>query len=122
MAMLGEGREWVMPGPDFAESIVFYEDFPYAWWTGFMGLDDLPPGALADLPADVLLTPRYADVSDQLERKIRGISLYESQLDRLFGGEREMAGAVRRHGSAVAALGGRGGAAERYWDSYRQDA
>ena len=31
--------------------------------------------------------PEYADVSDQLERKIRGIAIYESQLERLFGGE-----------------------------------
>ena len=44
-----------------------------------------------------------------------GITLYESQLDRLFGGEREMADAVRAYGTKAASLGGRGGAAERYW-------
>ena len=46
-----------------------------------------PQGALAGIPDDVLLTPRYADISDQLERKVRGIAMYESQLDRLFGGD-----------------------------------
>ena len=32
--------------------------------------------------------PEFADVTDQLERKIMGISLYESQLERLFDGTR----------------------------------
>ena len=30
-----EGRRWVMPGPDYAGLVVFYEDFPYAWWNDF---------------------------------------------------------------------------------------
>jgi LmbE family N-acetylglucosaminyl deacetylase len=117
--LLAESRRWVMPGPEWAGQVVFYEDFPYAWWDGFDRLEQLPAGALDALGADILLTPEYADVSDQLERKIRGIALYESQLDRLFAGEDEMAAAVRAHGAKTAELGGLGGAAERYWRSIR---
>ncbi len=36
-----EGRRWVMPGPDWPGIVVFYEDFPYAWWNDFQRLDDL---------------------------------------------------------------------------------
>jgi LmbE family N-acetylglucosaminyl deacetylase len=118
VALLGERRRWVMPGPEWAGRVVFYEDFPYAWWNGFQTLDDLPDGALEGIPDDVLLTPRYADITDQLERKVRGIALYESQLDRLFGGEKAMASAVRQHASGVATYGQVAGAAERYWHSY----
>ena len=39
MAMLAERRAWVMPGPDWAGTVAFYEDFPYAAWSGFS-----PPG------------------------------------------------------------------------------
>jgi len=115
LALLNEGRRWVMPGPEWAGRLAFYEDFPYAFWRAFSGVEDLPAGALEALPRDVLLTPRYAEVSDQIERKITGIGLYSSQLDRLFGGEAPMASAVRRHAASVAAAGGIGGAAERYW-------
>ncbi len=117
--LLGESRRWVMPGPDWAGKVVFYEDFPYAWWGAFDRLEQLPEGALAGLDQDLILEPEYADISDQLEHKIRGISLYESQLDRLFGGEREMAAAVRSYGAKMAGLGNLGGAAERYWRSLR---
>jgi LmbE family N-acetylglucosaminyl deacetylase len=117
--LLGESRQWVMPGPEWAGAVVFYEDFPYAWWHGFQSLDDLPEGALGGVPAGVHLTPRYADITDQLERKVRGIAMYESQIDRLFGGVGEMASAVRQHGAAMATLGRVGGAAERYWHSYQ---
>ena len=109
----------MMPGPDYAGILTFYEDFPYAWWHDFSSLEDLPPHALMDLPDDVALTPEYADISDQLERKITGIGLYESQLERLFGGVKPMASAVRQYGSRMAALGRQGGAAERYWHSYQ---
>jgi LmbE family N-acetylglucosaminyl deacetylase len=117
--LLAESRRWVMPGPEWAGQIVFYEDFPYAWWGGFDHLEQLPVGALDGLGGEILLAPEYADVSDQQERKIRGIALYESQLDRLFGGEAEMAAAVRAYGAKTAELGGLGGAAERYWRSIR---
>ena len=117
--LLAETRKWVMPGSDWAGQVVFYEDFPYAWWEGFDRLDQLPAGSLDALDRDMILSPEYADVADQLERKIRGIALYESQLERLFGGEAAMAATVRSYGARVAELGGTGGAAERYWRSLR---
>jgi LmbE family N-acetylglucosaminyl deacetylase len=119
VALLAEPRSWVMPGPDWAGKVVFYEDFPYAYWNGFQSLDDLPQGALEGIPAEVYLTPRYADIGDQLERKVRGVAMYESQVDRLFGGMKPMAAAVRERANAVGILGRTGGAAERYWHSYR---
>jgi hypothetical protein len=108
-----------MPGPGWAGNVVFYEDFPYAWWHGFDRLEQLSDGALDGLGTSVLLAPQYADITDQLERKIRGAAIYESQLDRLFGGEHEMAAAMRSYGTKTAELGGRGGAAERYWHTLR---
>ncbi|MEO8274138.1 MAG: PIG-L family deacetylase [Chloroflexota bacterium] len=117
--LLAESRQWVMPGPDWAGKVVFYEDFPYSWWEGFDRLEQLPEHALAGLDREIILSPEYANIGDQLERKIRGISMYESQLDRLFGGETEMAKTVRSYGARVAAVGGIGGAAERYWRSLR---
>ena len=119
VALLAEPRTWVMPGPTWAGKVVFYEDFPYAYWKNFQTLDDLPEGALEGIPSDVYLTPRYADIGDQLERKVRGVAMYESQIDRLFGGMKEMAAAVRERANATGILGGVGGAAERYWHSYR---
>ena len=119
VALLAEPRKWVMPGPEWAGKVVFYEDFPYAWWDNFQSLDQLPDGALAGIPREVMLTPRYADISDQLERKVRGIAMYESQMDRLFGGTKAMAAGVRQHAAAVGTVGRVGGAAERYWHSYR---
>jgi LmbE family N-acetylglucosaminyl deacetylase len=113
--LLAEGRRWVMPGPDYAGIVTFYEDFPYAWWSAFGSLGDLPAGVFDELPRDVAIAPEYADIADQLERKITGISLYETQLDRLFGGTQDMARQVRAYGRKVALLAGSGGAAERYW-------
>jgi LmbE family N-acetylglucosaminyl deacetylase len=117
--LLQEGRRWVMPGPDYAGIVTFYEDFPYAWWNEFRRLEDLGTNPLAGLPSDVSLTPEFADISDQIERKIMGINLYESQIDRLFDGTREMADAVRAYGAALGALGDVNGSAERYWASDR---
>jgi LmbE family N-acetylglucosaminyl deacetylase len=113
--LLADGRRWVMPGPEYAGIVTFYEDFPYAWWEDFGRLDDLPPTAFADLPPDVAIAPEYADIGDQLERKITGIALYESQLDRLFGGKQDMARQVRAYARKVAVLGGSDSTAERYW-------
>jgi LmbE family N-acetylglucosaminyl deacetylase len=115
--LLGESRRWVMPGPEYAGIVTFYEDFPYAWWNDFEHLDDLPPAALADLPSGVGLMPEYADIGEQLERKIMGINLYASQMDRLFNGTQEMARQVRAHARKIALLDGSGGAAERYWSA-----
>ena len=117
--LLADGRRWVMPGPEYAGRTFFYEDFPYAWWNDFSAIGDLPADALAGLPADLLLAPEYVDISDQLERKVTGITLYESQLDRLFAGKAAMADAVRGHGLKVGALGGIDGFAERYWAARR---
>ena len=104
--LLQEGRRWVMPGPDYAGIVTFYEDFPYAWWNDFQRpRRPRRRDPLAALPPDVSITPGYADITDQIERKIMGISLYESQLERLFDGKREMADAVRAYGRAMAELG-----------------
>ena len=63
--------------------------------------------------------PKFADITDQLERKIMGINLYTSQIERLFDDTRAMADATRAYGRAMAELGGVDGAAERYWASGR---
>ena len=117
--MLQEPRRWVMPGPDYAGMVTFYEDFPYAWWNDFKRLDDLGFDPLAALSADISVIPEFADITDQIERKIMGISLYESQLERLFDGKIQMADAVRAYGRTLAEFGGVSGAAERYWASGR---
>jgi LmbE family N-acetylglucosaminyl deacetylase len=120
MSMLREGRNWIMPGPDWAGTVTFYEDFPYAAWNGFSRLDDLSVDVRAEIPEGVSLWPEHADISDGIERKVTGISLYESQIGRLFGGVKPMADVVRRHGRRVGELGGLAGAfAERYWTSVR---
>jgi LmbE family N-acetylglucosaminyl deacetylase len=115
VTLVGEGRSWVMPGPEWAGRVTFYEDFPYAHWDQFARLEELPADAFADLPTDVALTPEYADIADQVERKIRGIAIYESQVPRLFGGVDAMATAVRGYGVRIGRLGGTAGMAERYW-------
>ena len=115
VALLEEGRRWVMPGPDYVGRLAFYEDFPYAYWSDFTGLEDLGETPFPGLPEGVSLRADYADVGDQIERKIRGIGLYESQIGRLFGGPKDMANAVRAYGAKVAELGGLPGYAERYW-------
>ena len=117
--MLQEPRRWVMPGPDYAGMVTFYEDFPYAWWNGFTRLEDLGSDPLAALPDNISVIPEFADITDQIERKIMGISLYESQLERLFDGKIQMADAVRAYGRTLAEFGGVSGAAERYWASRR---
>ena len=115
--LLGESRRWVMPGPEYAGIVTFYEDVPYAWWNDFSQLEDLPRTAFAELPDGVSLAPEYADIGDQLERKITGINLYASQIDRLFEGTSEMARQVRAYARKVSLLNGSAGAAERYWST-----
>jgi LmbE family N-acetylglucosaminyl deacetylase len=119
LTLLAEPRGWVMPGPDWAGMVSFYEDFPYAWWTEFNGLADLGEDVFGGLPTGVTVVPELAEVGDQLERKISGITVYESQLERLFGGPKPMADAVRAFHGRVAELGGVPGFAERYWASTR---
>jgi LmbE family N-acetylglucosaminyl deacetylase len=116
IALMHDAQAWVMPGPDYAEQTVFYEDFPYAWWEDFGRLGDLPPDSLAGLPEGVSLTADFADVGDVLERKIQGILLYESQIERLFDDRQAAAAAVRAYAARVADIGSvASGAAERYW-------
>ena len=117
--LLDEPRRWVMPGPDYAGMVAFYEDFPYALWNDFRWLDSLGFDPFADLPHDVSVKPEFADITDELETKIMGISLYQSQIERLFDDTKAMAHAVRAHGRVIAELGEVDGSAERYWVSGR---
>ncbi len=117
--LLQESRQWVMPGPEYSGVVTFYEDFPYSWWTDFKHPGDLGADAFSGLPADVSISPVFADITDQLERKIMGIDLYQSQLERLFDGTKAMADTVRSYGRAMAELGDVDGSAERYWVSGR---
>jgi LmbE family N-acetylglucosaminyl deacetylase len=119
LALLAEEDAWVMPGPALAGRLSFYEDFPYAWWIGRSG-----PEALAEhgvqLPADMVLEARYADISDQLERKVAGLRLYRSQVERLFESDQGMLDAVTGFAARIAQAGGVGsGSAERYWSTVR---
>ncbi len=119
LALLAEPRGWVMPTPDLAGVVSFYEDFPYAWWHDFHGLGDLPP-ALGSLPADTVLEARYADISDVLERKAAGVSVYGTQVPRLFGDDQRMLDDLAGYARRVAYAGGVGtGSAERYWGVVR---
>lgn len=119
LAILGEPRGWVMPGPDLAGLLSFYEDFPYAWWHDFHGQADLP-AAMSDLPVGTALEARYADISDVLERKAAGVAVYGTQVPRLFGDEQRMFDDVAGYARRVAFAGGVGtGSAERYWGVVR---
>jgi LmbE family N-acetylglucosaminyl deacetylase len=118
LALLADSPQWVMPAPDMAGRLSFYEDFPYAWWSGFSGLADVAPDM--SLPAGVSLEARYADISDQLERKSAGLRIYASQIPRLFESEQALLDDVAGHAARVARAGGIGsGAAERYWAAVR---
>jgi LmbE family N-acetylglucosaminyl deacetylase len=119
LELLGEPRGWVMPSPDLAGVLSFYEDFPYAWWHDFHGLADLPE-QMSGLPADTALEARYADISDVLERKAAGVAVYGSQVPRLFGDEQRMLDDLAGYARRVAFAGGVGtGSAERYWGVVR---
>ena len=87
-------------------SSTFYEDFPYAWWNDFRGLEDLGGGPARGAARRRQHRPEFADITDQLERKITGISLYESQIERLFDGTQADGRAPSaRYGRAMAELG-----------------
>ena len=119
--LLQEGRRWVMPGPDYAGIVDVLRGLPVRL------VERLPrprrPRRRTPLGGAARRTsassPSYADITDQLERKIMGIGLYESQLERLFDSTREMADAVRAYGRTIAELGDVAGSAERYWASGR---
>jgi hypothetical protein len=104
-----------MPAPDLAGRVSFYEDFPYAWWNGFAGLADLGDPNFR-LPDGMAVESRYADISDQVERKAAGIRMYTSQIQRLFDDEQGLLDAVAGFAARVAQAGQVGsGAAERFW-------
>ena len=116
LALLADSRKWVMPGPEYTGKIVLYEDFPYAYWEDFGRLEDMPVDSFDELPEGISLTAEFADISDVIERKIRAIALYESQIERLFDDTKAMAQAVRGYAARTAEIGKMpGGLAERYW-------
>ena len=117
LALLDEGRQWVMPGPDLVGRVAFYEDFPYAWWHDFGGVADLPTGL--DLPPGASLQPRFSDIGATLERKAAGLTLYASQVARLFASEQGMRDDLAGYHARVALAGGRRGFAERTWTPVR---
>ncbi len=119
LALLADSPAWVMPAPDMTGRLSFYEDFPYAWWSGFAGLADLADQDI-EVPPGLGLEARYADISDQLERKNAGLKMYAGQVQRLFDSEQGMFDAVAGYAARVADAGGvRTGAAERYWGVVR---
>ena len=114
--LLQESRKWVMPGPDYAGAVTFYEDFPYAWWSDFQGqASDTTLGL--DLPQGVAVEPQYSDISDVIDRKAAGLRVYASQIQRLFETDQQMLDSVFGYGSRVALAGGMSGYAERYWST-----
>jgi LmbE family N-acetylglucosaminyl deacetylase len=116
--LLGERNRWVMPGPSLVGRLSFYEDFPYAWWHDSEGLSDGRGPALA-LPPGVALQAQYTDITEMLERKAAGISLYASQVPRLFESEQGMFDDLAGYHARVALAGGVAGYAERYWATVR---
>ena len=112
VALLSEGRRWVMPGPAFVGSVSFYEDFPYVWWGDGNARED---AAALDLPVGVNVEAQYSDISDVLSRKAAGIRVYASQLSRLFESDQSMLDDLASFHAKVALAGGVRGYAERYW-------
>ena len=111
--LLGQGRRWVMPGPNFVGVLSFYEDFPYAWWSDYAG--PVTPGQFdLDLPAGVGIDAMYADITDMIDRKIAGINL-GAETQRLFESRSAMVDDVYGYGARMAVAGHQAGYAERYW-------
>jgi LmbE family N-acetylglucosaminyl deacetylase len=118
LALLAEGRRWVMPGPSFIGRLSFYEDFPYAWWTDFPGPGE-NGGLDLDLPRGVALAAQYSDITDVMDRKAAGIRLYASQIQRLFEDDQSMLDDLAGYHARTALYGGVSGYAERYWATVR---
>jgi LmbE family N-acetylglucosaminyl deacetylase len=87
----------------------FYEDFPYAWWSGFAGPGVAGPGRLS------VLEPEYLDITGVLDRKRAWVLAYASQVPALFGGGDELEQALREYHARLAREGGLAGYAERTW-------
>jgi LmbE family N-acetylglucosaminyl deacetylase len=125
LALLAEGRRWVMPGPGFVGRVSFYEDFPYAWWTEFSGPANYGgsvDGSSAvdlDLPLGVNVEAQYADITEVMDRKVAGVKLYASQIERLFESEQGMLDDLAGYHARVALAGGVHGYAERYWTTIK---
>ncbi len=117
LTMLAEERRWVMPGPEMAGRLTFYEDFPYAWWHDFSGLGQL--GDAVQLPVGVGLEARYSDITEEMERKAAGLRLYASQVQRLFSSDQGMLDDLYGYHARVAQAGGVDGYAERYWSAVK---
>jgi hypothetical protein len=105
-----------MPGRSTPGSSTFYEDFPYAWWNDFTGSRTCRRPASRD-PARRRLRPDYADVGDQLERKITGITIYESQIDGSSPRRRRWPGRSGPTPARLPCSGGWGARLERYWST-----
>jgi len=118
LRLLGEGRAWIMPGPDFGGRLTFYEDFPYAWWDDFRGPATWAEGKV-ELPGGLEFEARYANITDMMERKSAGLRLYESQITRLFASEQGMLDDLAGYHARLAMEGGVEGFAERYWTAVR---
>jgi LmbE family N-acetylglucosaminyl deacetylase len=116
LGLLEEGRRWVMPAPEFAGRLCFYEDFPYAWWNDFQGPTEWGGAQALDLPPGVELEARYSDITEMMDRKSAGLRLYESQIVRLFDSDQGMLDDLAGYHARLALAGGIGGYAERYWN------
>ena len=81
LALLAEGRRWVMPGPDYTGQVVLYEDFPYAWWEDFARIEDMPPGSFDGLPTGSRCSPSTPTSATRSSARSGRIALYESQID-----------------------------------------
>jgi LmbE family N-acetylglucosaminyl deacetylase len=93
-------------------TVLHYEDYPYAakptaHLARFAALGLAPDGQPA--------TPEYYDIEATLDSKIAAIAAYASQLSSLFDPVAEMAQQVRTYAATVAAAGGSGEYAERFW-------
>ncbi|MEO7119168.1 MAG: PIG-L family deacetylase [Candidatus Limnocylindrales bacterium] len=117
VAMLAEERRWVMPAPEMIDRLTFYEDFPYAWWHDFAGLDQLQTPLR--LPNGVANEARYSDISEEMEQKAAGIRLYASQIHHLFDSDQRLLDDLWGYHTRVALAGGVEGQAERYWAAVR---
>ncbi|HEY4768619.1 MAG TPA: hypothetical protein VII26_06790, partial [Candidatus Limnocylindria bacterium] len=67
----------------------------------------------------VSLQARYCDIGEVLERKASGLTLYASQVVRLFESEQGMRDDLAGFHARVALAGGMHGFAERTWTPVR---
>ncbi|MCS7323808.1 MAG: PIG-L family deacetylase [Thermoflexales bacterium] len=92
---------------DFAQPLIYYEDFPYAYLSESAEASELTAGML---PGTVALS------EEEVALRIHAIACYASQMKELFGDVEAMARSVREY---VARVGG-----ERYWqrlDTFRAE-